>query len=107
MVSAFMLMGGKSEKIYVRKVRENVEITCESAMCDFDMRSINSLMLVNPSKFLTGCFFHARLCIWRRIKSGRQSTSYIDNGTARSIFLRCLRFLPFFKKIILIMRRKH
>ncbi|KAF0988873.1 hypothetical protein HZS_6106 [Henneguya salminicola] len=65
---------------------ENVEITCQTAMCDFDKASINSFMFWFPGKPLTGFFFHFSQCIWHRIQSGGQSTLYRDNKTARSIF---------------------
>ncbi|KAF0988958.1 hypothetical protein HZS_5078 [Henneguya salminicola] len=79
----------KIEIMYRRvceKVRENVEITCQTAMCDFKKASINLFMFYYPSTPLTGCFFYFILCIWRRIQSGGQSTLYKDNETARSIF---------------------
>ncbi|KAF0990169.1 hypothetical protein HZS_2122 [Henneguya salminicola] len=50
------------------KVRENVEITYQIAMCDFEKASINSFMFCYPSTPLTGCFFNFSQCIWHRIK---------------------------------------
>ncbi|KAF0986377.1 hypothetical protein HZS_4704 [Henneguya salminicola] len=85
----FALMERKTEIMYRRvweKVRENVEITCQTAMCDFDKASINSFIFFYPSTPLTGYFFHFSQCIWRRNQSGGQSTLYRDNETARSIF---------------------
>ncbi|KAF0985406.1 hypothetical protein HZS_3623, partial [Henneguya salminicola] len=49
------------------KVRENVEITCQTALCDFEKASINSFI-------------------------GGQSTLYRDNVTASSIFKIFLAF---------------
>ncbi|KAF0985537.1 hypothetical protein HZS_3757 [Henneguya salminicola] len=79
----------KTEIMYRRvweKVRENVEITCQTAMYDFEKASINSFMFCYPNTSLTGCFFTFSQCIWRRIQSCGQSTLYRDNETARSIF---------------------
>ncbi|KAF0987057.1 hypothetical protein HZS_5888 [Henneguya salminicola] len=67
---AFALMERKTEIMYRRvweKVRENVEITCQTAMCDFEKASINSFMFCYPRTPLTGFFFHFSQCIWRRI----------------------------------------
>ncbi|KAF0986889.1 hypothetical protein HZS_6600 [Henneguya salminicola] len=55
------------------KVRENVEITCQTGICDFDKASINF-------------FFNLSQCIWRRIQNDGQSTLYINNETARFIY---------------------
>ncbi|KAF0987020.1 hypothetical protein HZS_7160, partial [Henneguya salminicola] len=56
----FALMEKKTEIMYRRvweKVQENVEITCQTAMCDFEKGYINSFMFCYPSTLLTGCFF--------------------------------------------------
>ncbi|KAF0991454.1 LOW QUALITY PROTEIN: hypothetical protein HZS_246 [Henneguya salminicola] len=52
------------------KGRENVEIACQTAMCDFEKASINSFMFFYQSTPLTGCFFHFSKFICRRIQSG-------------------------------------
>ncbi|KAF0985632.1 hypothetical protein HZS_6496 [Henneguya salminicola] len=82
-------MERKTQIMYRRvweKDRENVEITCQTAMCDFEKASVNSFMFFYPSTPLTECFFHFSQCIWRRIQSGGRSTLYRDNETVRSIF---------------------
>ncbi|KAF0986663.1 hypothetical protein HZS_7250 [Henneguya salminicola] len=79
----------KTEIMYRRvwkKVRENVEITCQSAMCDIEKASIKSFMFFYPSTPLIGCFFNFSKCIWRRIQSGGRSTLYRDKETATSTF---------------------
>ncbi|KAF0991537.1 hypothetical protein HZS_5059 [Henneguya salminicola] len=56
----FALMERKTEIMRRRvweKVRKNVEITCQTAMCDFEKASLNSFMFCYPSTPLTGCFF--------------------------------------------------
>ncbi|KAF0986054.1 hypothetical protein HZS_3972 [Henneguya salminicola] len=65
------------------KVRENVEIPCLTAMCDFEKASINSFMFYYPRTPFTGFLFYFSKCIWSRIQSGEQSTLYRDNETAR------------------------
>ncbi|KAF0990352.1 hypothetical protein HZS_102 [Henneguya salminicola] len=105
----FALMEQKTEIMYRRvweKVRENVEIACQTAMCDFEMASIDSFMFYYPSTPLTGCFFHFSQCIWRRIESGGQSTLYRDMKHRGQSF-RCLRLLHLLKKIMLFKRMKH
>ncbi|KAF0989929.1 hypothetical protein HZS_3811 [Henneguya salminicola] len=70
-------MKRKTEIMYRRvwqKVRENVEIACQTAVRDFEKASINSFMFYYPSTPLTGFFFHFSLYIWRRIQCGGQST---------------------------------
>ncbi|KAF0993151.1 hypothetical protein HZS_5054 [Henneguya salminicola] len=65
-------MERKTEIMYRRvseKVRENVEITCQTAMCDFEKASIKSFMFCYPSTPWTRCFFHFNQFIWRRIQS--------------------------------------
>ncbi|KAF0988694.1 hypothetical protein HZS_6576 [Henneguya salminicola] len=82
-------MQRKGEIIYRRvweKVRENIEIAFQTAMCDFEKASINSFMFCNPSTPQTGFFFKFRQCKWRRIQDGGQSTFYRDNEIARLIF---------------------
>ncbi|KAF0985312.1 hypothetical protein HZS_1902, partial [Henneguya salminicola] len=82
-------MEQKIEIMYRRvweKVRENVEILCQTAMCDFEKASINSFMFYYPRTPLTGFSFYFSQCIWRRIPSGEQSTLYRDNETASLIF---------------------
>ncbi|KAF0993306.1 hypothetical protein HZS_6202, partial [Henneguya salminicola] len=56
----FALMVRKTETRHRRvweKVRENVEITCQTARCDFEKASIISFIFGYPSTLLTGCFF--------------------------------------------------
>ncbi|KAF0992071.1 hypothetical protein HZS_4096 [Henneguya salminicola] len=50
----------KTELMYrrvVEKVREIVEISCQTAMCDFEKKSINSFMFFYPSTPLMKCNF--------------------------------------------------
>ncbi|KAF0985404.1 hypothetical protein HZS_2026, partial [Henneguya salminicola] len=85
----FALMERQTEIMYKRvweKVRENVEITCQTAMRDFEKASIHSFMFCYQSTPLAGCFFRFSQCKCRCIQSGGQSTLYRDNETARSIF---------------------
>ncbi|KAF0987124.1 hypothetical protein HZS_3656 [Henneguya salminicola] len=75
----FALMDRKTEIAYKRvleKVRENVEITCEIGMRDFEKTSINSFIFFNPSTSLTG--HHTQRSV--------QSTLYLNKETVRSIF---------------------
>ncbi|KAF0990859.1 hypothetical protein HZS_7917 [Henneguya salminicola] len=56
----FALMERKTEimcRRFWERVRENVEITCRTAMCNFEKASINSFMFCNLSTLLTGFFF--------------------------------------------------
>ncbi|KAF0986577.1 hypothetical protein HZS_1929 [Henneguya salminicola] len=92
-------MERKTKIMYRRvleKVREIVEIACQTAMWDFEKASVNSIMFCYPSTSLTGCFFHFSQCIWHRIQSGGQSTLYKDNETAR-----CFRLLHLLKKNVI------
>ncbi|KAF0989205.1 LOW QUALITY PROTEIN: hypothetical protein HZS_1992 [Henneguya salminicola] len=99
----------KTEIQYTRvweKVRENVEITCQPAMYDFEKTSINSFMFRYLSTPLPGCFFHFSQCIWRRIQVvGNQHYTEIMKQRGQSF--RCLRLLPLLKKIMLFERTKH
>ncbi|KAF0986233.1 hypothetical protein HZS_8130, partial [Henneguya salminicola] len=95
-----MLMERKTEIMYRRvceKVRENVEIPCQTAMCDFEKASVNSFMFCYTSTPLTGFFFNFSQCIWPRIQSGGQSTFYRDYETERSIF-KMFAAVPFIKE---------
>ncbi|KAF0991722.1 hypothetical protein HZS_7228 [Henneguya salminicola] len=69
-----------------RRVWGNAEITCETAIRDFERASINSFMFCNPSTSLTICFSPLVNVYGVAIMAAGQSTLYRDNEIARSIF---------------------
>ncbi|KAF0985282.1 hypothetical protein HZS_5129 [Henneguya salminicola] len=50
------IIHGEYNNVLIPCVFENVEITCQTAMCDFEKASINSFMFCYPSTPLTGFF---------------------------------------------------
>ncbi|KAF0986909.1 hypothetical protein HZS_1513 [Henneguya salminicola] len=88
------------------KARENVEITCQTAMRDFEKVSINSFMFCYPSTPLTG-FFFTTADVYGTVFTKGRNQHYTKIMKQRGQSLKSFRLLHLLTKIILFERKKH
>lgn len=96
----FALLPNKKKETYIRMLRLIRAAVPgwnpETVNVDFEMAATSAIRDVFPSAHISGCFFHMKKCLWRKVQEVGLSTEYRENEEIR-LHIRMCAALAFLK----------